>query len=115
MSNRLADAGRLPLLPEPMPAARAGAVFSETRLQSDRVFELGRAFFELPADIWNVVRHVRKSIESAISLRDVARMNDHLLADIGIRRDQLPQLFLEGRLGDVVDSARKRRGDAARS
>lgn len=114
MSNRLADAGRIPLMPEPLLAARAGTRFRESRLQSMQVSALGRAFFELPAALWNLVRSLGKTIENAMRLRDVACMSDHLLRDVGIRRDQLPQLFLEGRLADIAgDMGRSRRGDAA--
>ena len=109
MSNRLSEPGRLPLIPEPLVAARAGAIFSQSRLQSIRVFELGKAFLELPSDLWNLVRQFGKTIENAMRLRDVACMNDHLLADIGIRRDQLPGLFLDGKLADIADNARGHR------
>lgn len=113
MSNRLCGAGRIPLMPEPLLAARAGTIFSESRLQSLQVSALGRAFFELPATLWNLVHSLGKTIENAVRLRDVACMSDHLLRDIGIRRDQLPQLFIEGRLADIAGDRRSRHGDAA--
>lgn len=98
MSNRLTDAGRIPLIPEPLLAANAGSVFSKTRAMSEKVTALGRAFFELPTMLWNLVRQVPRSIDAAMQLRDLASMSDHRLADMGIRRDQLPQLYLDGRL-----------------
>lgn len=111
MSNRLCGAGRIPLMPEPLLAAGAGTLLSESRLQSMQVSALGRAFFELPAALWNLVHRLGNAIENASRLRDVACMSDHLLRDIGIRRDQLPQLFLEGRLADIAGD-RSRHGDA---
>ena len=115
MSNRLCGTGRIPLMPEPLLAARAGAIFSESRLQSMQVSALGRAFFELPGALWNLVRSLGKTIENAVRLRDVACMSDHLLRDIGIRRDQLPRLFVEGRLADIAGELRRTRHDDAAS
>ena len=114
MSNRLTDAGRLPLVLEPLLAAQAGSVFSETQALSIQVSELGRAFFELPGMFWNLVRQVTESIETAMRLRNLAGMSDHMLSDMGIRRDQLPQLFLAGRLSAFGDSiAPSRKGNVA--
>lgn len=109
MSNRLADAGRLPLLPQPLVAAATGAMFTQTRDQTDRARALGRAFLALPADLFNLVRGLEKSIESARILRDLSGMSDHMLADIGIRRDQLPMMLREGRLDDFAGHAREHR------
>ena len=109
MSNRLSEAGHMPLMPEPLLAAQAGAAFSASRLQTMQVLRLGKAFFELPADLWNVVHRLGNAIDNAMRLRDVAGMDDHMLADIGVRRDQLPGLFVDGRLADVTAGARAHR------
>lgn len=106
MSNRFADAGFLPPTPELPVAARAGAMVSQTRLQTRQAFELGRAFFELPGDIWNMLGRLARTIDTAVRLRDAVNMDDRRLADLGIRRDELPALLAAGRLGEIMDAQR---------
>jgi len=35
-----------------------------------------------------------------IAIRELGKLNDHLLADIGLRRDQLPTYLIEESTGD---------------
>ena len=50
MSNRLIQIGRVPMIPDPYVAIRAGQIFSSSRAQTERVLELGEAY--VPNDVY---------------------------------------------------------------
>ena len=102
MSNRLIQIGRVPLIPDPDVAIKASQAFSASRAQTERVVELGADCFSLLSTIRNGIRGFANMIEKAIQIRNLSTMNDKYLADIGIRRDQLPQLYKASGVDDIV-------------
>lgn len=101
MSNRLIQLGRVPLIPDPLVAIQASSAFSQSQAQTEQVQALGRAFRDMPGDIWNVVTGFASAIDQAIRIRMLSSMNDRALSDIGLRRDQLPMLFVHRRDGTI--------------
>ena len=107
MSNRLIQIGRVPLIPDPRVALQASRAFSASRDQTERVIELGVSYFNLLSSIRNGIRNFTKILERAMQIRSLSTMSDQSLADIGVRRDQLPQLYRE----NGVDNEAQQRGD----
>jgi len=106
VSNRLIQLGRVPLIPDPEIAIKAGQAFSLSLAQTERVVEMGRAFFSLLSSIGNGIRGFADMIERAIQVRDLSVMTDKSLADIGMRRDQLPMLYNGSDFDDRVGRRR---------
>lgn len=94
MSNRLSHMDRLPLIPDPLVAIQASSAVSLSQSQTEQVFALGRAFRQMPMDIWHALSNCARVIEEATRIRDISSMDDGMLSDIGLRRDQVPQLFV---------------------
>lgn len=94
MSNRLNEIGRVPLMPDPLVALQTSSAFSLSQDQTEQVMALGRAFRDMPKDIWSAISGCAKIIEEATRIRDIAAMEDSMLSDIGLRRDQIPHLFV---------------------
>jgi len=94
VSNRLNEIGRVPLMPDPLVALQTSNAISLSQNQTEQVLALGRAFRDMPKDIWNAVSGCAKAIEEATRIRDLASMEDSMLSDIGLRRDQVPHLFV---------------------
>ena len=97
MSNRLSQFDRVPMMPDFDVALQASSVFTTSKEQTDQVFALGRAFRQLPQDIWNTIRGFARLMEEALLIRSLSSMNDRALSDIGLRRDQIPMLFIDRR------------------
>jgi hypothetical protein len=100
VSNRLLEIGRIPLIPDPAVAVRAGAVFAEALARADRVIRYKNAFFEPPARLWNALRRFGEMLERATYMRDLSVMGDRELEMRGVRRDQIGDLFFKKHLGD---------------
>lgn len=112
MSNRLIQIGRVPLMPDPLVAVQASNAFASSKEQTDQVFALGRAFRQMPQDIWNAIRGCAQAMEDAIRIRGLSSMNDRALSDIGLRRDQIPMLFIDRRVDQRnLPSADRSRND----
>lgn len=101
MSNRLIQIGRVPLIPDPQVALKASQVFSANRDRTERVLELGTAYLNLLSTIRDGVLGFTKTVERAIQIRSLSTMDDKALADIGVRRDQLPRYY-EGNSIDAL-------------
>jgi len=103
VSNRLIQLGRVPLIPDPGVAIKASQAFSLSQVRTERVVELGTAFSSLLSIIGNGIRRLADMVERAIQVRDLSMMTDKSLADIGIRRDQLPRFYdgsgFDGKVG----------------
>lgn len=93
MSNRLLQVGRIPLIPDPYVALKASQALSYSQVQTDRVMALGQAYFRPLARLGKAIRRYADSLERTLQIRNLATLNDASLADIGFRRDQLPQLY----------------------
>ena len=106
MSNRLIQIGRVPLIPDPSVAIKASQAFSFNQAQTERVLELGTAYFSLLSIIRSGMRGFVDTLERAIQIRNLSTMTDESLADIGLRRDQLPQLYDGSRFDDIVGRRR---------
>ena len=108
MSNRLIQTGRVPLMPDPMVAIQENSAFASSKEQTNQVLALGRAFRQLPWDVWNAIRGCARAMDVAVRIRSLSSMNDRALSDIGIRRDQIPMLFIEGRIDQIDQTSAKR-------
>ena len=102
MSNRLIQIGRVPLIPDPDIAIKASQVFSNTQAQMNQVIELGNAYLGLWSNLRNSFRRFSELLDRASEVRNLSTMSDKSLADIGIRRDQLPQLYRDANFGDIA-------------
>lgn len=102
MSNRLTQIGRVPLIPDPDVAVKASELFSISQAQTKQVVELGRAFGDLLASMRNGVQQFTDLLERATQIRNLSTMSNKSLADIGIRRDQLAQLYTERSFDNIV-------------
>ncbi len=106
MSNRLIQIGRVPLIPDPSVAVKASQAFSFSEAQTERVIELGTSYSSLLSIIRNGIRGFVDTLERAIHIRNLSTMTDKNLADIGLRRDQLPQLYDGSGFDDIVGRRR---------
>ncbi len=106
MSNRLIQIGRVPLIPDPYVAIKASQAFSFSQAQTERVIELGTDCFGLLSTIRNGIRGFADLLDRAIQIRNLSTMTDESLADIGLRRDQLPQLYGGSDFADKVGQNR---------
>ena len=106
MSNRLTQIGRVPLIPDPRVAIRASQAFSACRDRTEKVRNLGAAYLNLLSTIRDSLRAFTKTVERAIQIRTLSTMDDKALADIGVRRDQLPQYYV-GNSFDTLDSQQR--------
>lgn len=102
MSNRLIQIGRVPLIPDPDIAIKASQVFSNSQSQMEQVIRLGHAYLGLWSHLRNSFRRFFDLLDRATEVRNLSTMSDQSLADIGIRRDQLPQLYHQANFGDIV-------------
>ena len=109
MSNRLIQIGRVPLIPDPVVALKASQAFSVSQAQTERVAHLGEAIFGLWSTLLNGISRFGDLLERANQVRNLSTMSDKSLADIGIRRDQLPQLYIGSGVEDLVASERSAR------
>ena len=103
MANRLIQIGRVPLIPYPYVAIKGGQVFSFSQAQTERGTELRRGFFGLLSAIQNGIRRISDLLERAIKIRYLSTMTKKTLSDIGIRRDQLPQIYGGSEFDDIVE------------
>lgn len=106
MSNRLIQIGRVPLIPDPYVALKASEAFSLSRAQTEQVIALGAAYLRIPSFIRNTIRRCADRLERAIQIRNLSMMNDTSLADIGVRREQLPQLYNASKFDQIVGPRR---------
>ncbi len=106
MSNRLIQIGRVPLIPDPSVAIKASQAYSFSQAQTERVTELGTAYFSLLSIIRSGIRGFVDMLERAIQIRNLSTMTDASLADIGLRRDQLPQLYNKSGFDDMMGRRR---------
>ena len=102
MSSRLIRIGCVPPIPDPYVAIKASQAFFFSQAQTERVTEQGTDFFSLLSAIRNGIRRFGDLLERVIKIRYLSTMTDKSLADIGIRRDQLPQLYAGSRFDDIV-------------
>ena len=93
MSNRLIQLGRIPLIPDPQVALKASEAFSVSSEQTKRVQILGTAYLELLLAIRKTFGGFANALEKAMRVRSLSGMSNQSLADIGIRRDQLAQIY----------------------
>ena len=98
MSNRLRDAGALPLVMDPMLAVKLGQAVYASRKRAEQTVELGQAFVAVFRDIGHAIGWIGRSINRATEMRDLYSLTDRQLADIGIERGQIPSLWREARV-----------------
>ena len=101
MSNRIIQTGCIPLIPDPQVALKAGQIFTTSREQTEQVIALGMAYLDLWSNIKNSFRGLADAVDRAVQIRNLSAMSDKSLSDIGIRRDQLPQFYVENNLESV--------------
>jgi uncharacterized protein YjiS (DUF1127 family) len=106
VSNRLIQIGRVPLIPDPDVALKASQAFSVNEAQTARVTHLGEVCFGFWSIIRNGIQGFADMLETAIQIRDLSTMSDKSLADIGLRRDQLPQLFNKSEVDGLMGHRR---------
>jgi hypothetical protein len=100
MSNRLLVIGRIPLIPDPEMAMRAGALFADAIALTDRAIQYKNGFFAPTTTLMSALRRFRQIVERAVYLRDLSVMCDRELAIRGVRRDGIRDLFFEAPRGE---------------
>lgn len=91
MATRL-DNTNLRVFPGPVfpGIVNSRSVISTTLHRTAQAAELGSAFGNLFAMLWRPLINLQASIERARTVNELTVMNDRMLADIGIRREELP-------------------------
>ena len=102
MSNRLGQNGRIPLIADPNVAVKASQILYLSKFQTEQVVDLGRAYGGLLSKLRQGIRGFGDLLERAIQIRNLSTMSDKALADIGVRRDQLPHLYYGSGFDDIV-------------
>ena len=87
MSNRLSTVERMPLGTY---AVEHGSVVRDSRAQAEYVMELGRGLGASLRALGQLFTWVDRRIDEATAMRDLAMMNDRMLADIGLKRSDIP-------------------------
>lgn len=103
MSNRLESASPLPLIMDPLQAMKLGQSINNAQRQTEQTIELGSAFMELIRDVTGLFSWIGRSINNAVEMRNLYDLSDRQLADIGLSRHQIPQLWAQGQLGRPFD------------
>jgi uncharacterized protein YjiS (DUF1127 family) len=108
VSNRLIQLGRVPLIPDPLVALQASSAFSNSQSQTNQVIAIGQSI----SGLWHAITGCAKAIDNALQIRRISSMDDRLLSDMGLRRDQIPGLFIDRRV-DHLDLPYRGRGSGA--
>ena len=103
MSNRLIEIGRIPLIPDPAAAVKAGALFAECQGRTDRVVQYKNDFFEPPTKLWAALRRWGQALDQANYMQGLSVMGDRALAIQGVQRDKIYELFFQKNADDFVD------------
>lgn len=97
MSNRLATTERMLKLPEVELAGGAMETYLSTRRQAETVMEYGRALADTVRAVWRAIAWIGQRVDEAEAMRDLAALNDRMLADIGLKRSDIPLLYSRAR------------------
>ena len=95
MSNRLAEADRLPLITDPELAMRAGEFFIESRARSLQAAYLGHAYRDLFACIPRAFRWLERTINEAETLRDSA------ISRVRSETGDIPNTYVKSRVASL--------------
>lgn len=90
MSNRLDNTFRIPLIPDPDLALRAGMAFTLSRAHAERVISFGRATAESFSVFGEVLEDLGRAIEQARRAQTLSALSDKELARRGLSRSGIP-------------------------
>jgi len=74
---------------------RARAVLFDAAELTDHAIQYKNGFFAPSTTLMNALRAYRRIVDRAVYLRDLSVMGDRELAILGVRRDQIRDLFFE--------------------
>lgn len=94
-----------PVMPEFAISSRLGAMLFQSRAQTEQTLALGEAFFSVFRSMRNGLRRFDASVTEARAMRDLVGLSDQILADIGIKRSQIPDIIAKGGLDKGVETA----------
>ena len=99
MSNRHFAIGRIPLIPDPLAALKAGAMVNEAIEQTEKVKQYSDDFFAPPRTLWHALRRCGDAMDRASYVRDLSVMEDRELEMHGVDRDRIHEVFFKAYFG----------------
>lgn len=107
MSNRLNTVDRIPLTADAEVASNAAQhYFVAARSQVEQVTNYGETIAEALRAVWHALTWVERRVEEAAAMRELATMNDRMLADIGLKRSDIPMVCKRMAANDDYPRAR---------
>ena len=111
MSNRLSTVDRVPLIPDIQIAADVADSVRVSRARAEEMAEYGRQIGEalhtrlvhsaLRA-VWRGLSWANDRIDEARAINELSKMDDRMLADIGLQRSDIPMLFCPKAVNDMM-------------
>jgi uncharacterized protein YjiS (DUF1127 family) len=107
MSNRLTTIDRVPLTPDVEVAGNMSETFLSTRRQAETVVAYGRALVDTVRAVGHAFSWLGERVDEAEAMCELASLNDRMLADIGLKRSDIPLLCQRQREDDVMTNGRR--------
>jgi len=111
MSNRLSTVDRVPLIPDIQIAADVADSVRISRARAEDMAEYGRQIGEalhtrlvhsaLRA-VWRGLTWANDRVDEARAINELSKMDDRMLADIGLQRSDIPMLFCPKAVNDMM-------------
>ena len=111
MSNRLSTVERVPLIPNIQIAADVADSVRISRARAEEMAEYGRQIGEVLharlvrkalKAVWHGLTWANDRVVEARAINELSKMDDRMLADIGLRRSDLPMLFCPKAVNDMT-------------
>jgi len=111
MSNRLSTVDRVPMIPDIKIAADVADSVRMSRARAEEMAEYGRQIGEVLHGrlvrkalkaLWQSLTWANDRIDEARAINELSKMDDRMLADIGLQRSDIPMLFCPKPVNDMT-------------
>jgi uncharacterized protein YjiS (DUF1127 family) len=111
MSNRLSTVDRVPLIPDIQIASDVADSVRASRARAEEMAEYARQIGDVLharlvrkalKAVWRGLNWANDRVEEARSINELSKMDDRMLADIGLRRSDIPMLFHPKAVNDMT-------------
>ena len=111
MSNRLSTVERVPLIPNIQIAADVADSVRISRARAEEMAEYGRQIGEVLharlmrkalKAVWRGLTWANDRVDEARAINELSKMDDRMLADIGLKRSDIPMLFCPKAVNDMT-------------
>jgi uncharacterized protein YjiS (DUF1127 family) len=111
MSNRLSTVDRVPLIPDIQIAADVADSVRISRARAQEMAEYGRQIGEMLharlvrkafKAMWRGLIWAADRVNEARAVNELSKMDDRMLADIGLKRSDIPMLFCPKAVNDMT-------------